>query len=135
MNTIRSAVHGWKDEAIDLYESVDKLRSSTNLEINLHYDISEQIPRDIKLSFLMVIKEALTNSAKHSKANTIHITLQEHPALYQLLIKDNGSSKWNGKTGMGLSNIEERILALGGTCSFEERNGFRIFISIPKARE
>ena len=136
MNTIRSAVHGWKDEAVNLYESVEKLRSSTNLEIDLQYDISDQIPADIKLSFLMVIKEALTNSAKHSDANTIRVTLQEHPALYQLLIKDNGSSKINYKKsfGMGLSNIEERILGLGGTCSFENKNGFKIFISIPKLR-
>ena len=134
MNTIRSAVHGWKDEAVNLYESVEKLRSSTNLEIDLHYDISDRITTDIKLGFLMIIKEALTNSAKHSDANTIRITLQEHPALYQLLIKDNGSGKGAGKIsfGMGLSNIEERVLELGGTCSFEDKNGFKIFVSIPK---
>ena len=137
MNTIRSAVHGWKHESIDLYESVKKLRSSTNLEIVLQYDISDQIPTDVKLGFLMVIKEALTNSAKHSSASVIRITLQEHPALYQLLIKDNGNSKSNGKIGlgMGLSNIEERILGLGGTCRFEDKNGFKIFISIPKSKE
>ena len=137
MNTIRSAVHGWKDEAVDLYESVEKLRSSTKLEIDLQYDISDQISTDIKLGFLMIIKEALTNSAKHSDATAIRIALQEHPALYQLLIKDNGSSKGSGRIslGMGLSNIEERIAELGGTCRFEDKNGFKIFISIPKAKE
>ena len=134
MDTIRKAVHDWKDEAIDLRATVEKLRSSTVLDVDLQYDVSEQTSAEIKLCFLMVIKEALTNATKHSNATAMGITLQEHPSLYQLLIKDNGYHKESGKIrhGMGLSNIEERISALGGTCTFERRKGFRIFISIPK---
>jgi len=134
MDTIRKAVHDWKDEAIDLHESVKKLRTATTLDVDLQYDVSEQTPTDVKLCFLMVIKETLTNATKHSNATVIRITLQEHPSIYQLLIKDNGSSIKNRKIskGMGLSNIEERILALGGTCTFENQKGFKIFISIPK---
>ena len=137
MDTIRSAVHGWKDDAVDLYESVKKLRLGTALDVDLQYDVSNQIPTDVKLCFLMVIKEALTNAAKHSDATAIKITLQEHPSIYQLLIKDNGSGNKNSESsrGMGLSNIEERILTLGGTCTFERENGFRIFVSIPKEKE
>jgi len=135
MDTIRKAVHDWKDEAIDLHEAVVKLRTTTTLEIDLQYDVSENVPTDIKLCFLMIIKEALTNSSKHSDATAMRVTMQEHPSLYQLLIKDNGGGKESGKLnhGMGLSNIEERIITLNGTCSFESQNGFRIFISIPKS--
>jgi signal transduction histidine kinase len=136
MDTIRSAVHGWKDDAVDLYESVEKLRSGTTLDVDLHYDVSDQIPTDVKLCFLMVIKEALTNTAKHSNADAIKITLQEHPSIYQLLLKDNGGGSEKNKAGhgMGLSNIRERVLALGGTCTFDGKNGFKIFISIPRPR-
>ena len=134
MDSIRKAVHDWKDEALDLRTTVEKLGSSTVLDVDLQYDMSEQVSPDVKLCFLMVIKEALTNATKHSDATTIRITLQEHPSLYQLLIKDNGSDKTDRKEGlgMGLSNIEERVLALGGKCTFESQKGFRIFISIPK---
>ena len=134
MDSIRKAVHDWKDEAIDLHESVEKLRFTTTLDVDLQYDASDEMPTDIKLCFLMVIKEALTNSSKHSNATAMKITLQEHPSMYQLLIKDNGSGGNDGKlkSGMGLSNIEERVTALKGTSSFENQNGFRIFISIPK---
>jgi len=138
MDSIRNAVHNWKDEALDLHATVEKLRSSSALDVDLQYGMSEQIPADVKLCFLVVIKEALTNASKHSDATTIRITMQEHPSLFQLLIKDNGSD--NGKAGrrvhgMGLSNIEERVLALGGTCTFDGQKGFRIFISIPKQEE
>jgi len=133
MDTIRAAVHDWKDEALDLRKSVEKLSASTTLDVDLQYDVSEQTPTDIKLCFLMIIKEALTNATKHSNATAIRINLQQHPSLYQLLIKDNGNtvSKEKINHGMGLNNIEERILALGGTCSFESHKGFRIFVSIP----
>jgi len=136
MDTIRSAVHGWKDEAIDLYGAAQKLSASANLKVDLQYDVSEHVPTNIKLAFLMVVKEALTNAAKHSSAKAIRIAMQEHPALYQLLIKDNGRCAQSGEVhyGMGLANIEERIAALGGTCAFESINGFRIFISIPKLK-
>ncbi|MCL2399155.1 MAG: histidine kinase [Defluviitaleaceae bacterium] len=134
MDSIRKAVHDWKDEAIDLHETIEKLSSSTMLDVDLQYDMSNQTPADVKLCLLIIIKEALTNTTKHSDATAIRLTLQEHPSLYQLLIKDNGSDKESNKInhGMGLSNIEERVLAMGGACTFESRNGFRIFISIPK---
>ena len=134
MDSIRKAVHDWKDEAIDLHETIKKLSTTTTINIDLQYDASENMPTDIKLCFLMVIKEAITNSSKHSNSTAMRITLQEHPSLYQLLVKDNGSSKNEGKIspGMGLSNIEERITALKGTCSYEWQNGFKIFITIPK---
>jgi len=136
MDTIRKAVHDWKDEAINLNEAVQQLSTTTSFELDMQYDVSEDMPTDIKICFLMVIKEALANSSKHGNATAVKITLQEHPSLYQLLIKDNGSDKKGIKLspGMGLSNIEERITALKGTCSFEMQNGFRIFISIPKTR-
>lgn len=134
MDSIRKAVHDWKDESVDLFETIEKLSAATPLSIDLQYDVSENIPTEIKLCFLMVIKEAITNASKHSNATSMRITLQEHPSMYQLLIKDNGEGKIGGKTGhgMGLSNIEERVAALKGSCNFEKQNGFRIFISITK---
>ena len=137
MDTIRSAVHDWKDEAIDLYDATQKLSESASLKVDLQYDISEDVPSKIKLALLMVVKEALTNAAKHGKAKSARISMQEHPALYQLQIKDDGYMAKAGKIhyGMGLTNIEERVKALGGSCTFENNNGFRVFISIPKIKE
>ena len=71
-----------------------------------------------------------------------------HPALYQLCIEDNGtlgskipdiqtdadSNKMETVSGgMGLSNIRDRVNALGGTVQITQEKGFRIFVTIPKS--
>jgi signal transduction histidine kinase len=83
---------------------------------------------------LLFFKEAITNISKHSNATTVLITLKEHSAFYQLLIHDNGQVPVdNNPVGMGITNMEERVEALGGHFNLATDNGFKIFISIPKA--
>lgn len=136
MDSIRGSVHDLRDESIDLYSSLSKMLDAETYEINLDYDVTQSVPNNIKYCFLTVLKEALTNIAKHSNATAIRIAVQEHPALYQLLIHDNGTQKIPSHgEGMGLNNMEERVAALGGRFSAAYQKGFRIFISIPKKEE
>ena len=95
--------------------------------------------------FLAILKEALTNVAKHSNATQVELHMLEHPAMYQLIIQDNGTVATQHKifpgefeqagTGMGLLNIYERVQSLNGQLRISGENGFRIFVSIPKGRE
>ena len=39
----------------------------------------------------------------------------------------------NVSGGMGLSNIRDRVKALGGTVQITQEKGFRIFVTIPKS--
>jgi len=132
MNSIRESVHDLKEDSIDLKIAIKQLFKETPHELTLQYDMATTVPNSIKYCFLTVTKEALTNITKHSNATSIQMTIQEHPALYQLLIHDNGSQPPDTThSGMGLVN-EERVQTLNGYCSFSYKNGFRIFISIPK---
>ena len=71
------------------------------------------------------------------------ILLREHPAMYQLVIKDNGTtakdmdaSIYTQDTqnipGIGISNIFSRVSLMNGTLKIHTNNGFCIFITIPK---
>ena len=133
MDAIRTSVHGLKGEAIDLCESIRKMTEGLEYKINIDYDIAQNLPNDLKYCFLAVLKEALTNIARHSDADRIRISVVEHPAIYQLVIQDNGTKKPPLKNdGMGLIGMEERVGALNGRFFASYQNGFRIFISIPK---
>jgi signal transduction histidine kinase len=138
MDSIRNSVHGLRGDSVDLYESINNMTAGLNCEVNIEYDVTQDLPNEVKYCFTAVLKEAVTNIARHSNASKVRISIQEHPAIYQLLIHDNGTKKTSAQTienGMGLSNMEERVSALNGRFSAQYQNGFRIFISIPKNEE
>ncbi len=135
MNNIRESVHDLKDDALDLEHMInDIIREYETLEIVFDYDMGKYLSKDIKYCFVAIAKEALTNTVKHSDGNKVSIVMREHPALYQVLIEDDGTSMKTevDKTGIGLENMRERVEAFGGNIRFSSDSGFRIFISIPK---
>lgn len=149
MNSIRSSVHDLHDDAVDLEDAIKGLvKDFTFCPVNLTYDMSRQIPREVKYSLISITKEGLSNVMRHSNADSVNILLREHPALYQLYIEDNGTpgngipdiqteadinKEKSTSGGMGLSNIQDRAKALGGTVQITQENGFRIFVTIPKS--
>lgn len=138
MTSIRSSVHDLHDDSIALKPAVeDCVRPLRDrFSVSCDYDFSERMSRDIKLCFIGIVKEALSNTAKHSNGDSIKILIREHPALYQLSIADNGSCPENiTESGMGLSNMRERAASVNGNISFmSDSRGFRIFLSVPKQK-
>ena len=64
----------------------------------------------------------------------VKLLLREHPAYYQILIQDNGKCVHPGDgTGIGITNMRQRVETFGGTIDIRTENGYRIFIHIPKA--
>jgi signal transduction histidine kinase len=90
------------------------------LNIACKYDIDETIlPENINLirNLLLVIKEAMNNIAKYSKAHNVLITLKKNPEKIILTIQDDGIGfdMEHVKMGNGLSNMEKRCHAINGS--------------------
>ena len=140
MNSIRESVHDLHDDAIDLrqaaYEAVKDMRK--NYDVHIEYDMSAHIPRNVKYCFIAIVKEGMSNIIKHSNADKVDIIFREHPGFYQLCIEDNDSvshSVEESDHGIGISNMRERVEALGGTLNIRQKNGFRIFATVRKEME
>ena len=140
MNSIRESVHDLHDDAIDLrqaaYEAVKDMRK--NYDVHIEYDMSAHIPRNVKYCFIAIVKEGMSNIIKHSNADKVEIIFRKHPGFYQLCIEDNGSvshSVEESDHGIGISNMRERVEALGGTLNIRQKNGFRIFATVRKEME
>lgn len=148
MDNIRNSVHDLHDESIDLHTALDSLVNNfTFCPAQLTCDVTKQIPKEVKYCFLAITKEALNNIIKHSNATHVTIMVKEHPGFYQLLIEDNGT-KYSSATdtssapphtkafpsgsGIGLSNMKDRVSALNGILHITADKGFRIFVSIRK---
>ncbi len=135
MNSVRNSIHGLYDDSVDLFtETKAIIKGFDFCEIVLDYDIDGNPEKDTKNAMLYIIKEALSNVMKHSNATMVKLTLKEHPALYQLVIRDNGTINKTSSDGIGLKNIETRAVGLGGLANFKIDNGFVVFASIPKER-
>ncbi len=160
MNSIRESVHDLHDRSVNLESSLRALADDfTFCPVSLEYDMSANVPADIKYCFIAVVKEALVNISRHSNATKARITAQEHPAFYRLSISDNGTgtggvsfssfdsefsrvnSFFHGNIGdtsvhggIGLFNMQNRVASLKGTMQIFRNQGFCVFITIPMSQ-
>lgn len=132
MKSIRESVHDLKDESVDIELTINAMiKEYSGFAINFDNGLESELTKEVKYCFIAVIKEALTNVVRHSDADRVDIVLREHPAVYQLVIKDNGSKKNTTYTdGIGLINMRERVSALKGNINIGYENGFKVFVSI-----
>lgn len=94
MNSIRESVHDLRDDAIALESAIESmLKAFERYRITYRYEIRREVTGDIKYCLLAVIKEALSNVARHSDATVLHIVLQEFQGYVQLLFEDNGTGR------------------------------------------
>ena len=132
MDSIRASVHKLYDESIDLDAQLKELvKKFTFCGISYEYNINSD-PAENSVSVHSIVKEALSNIIRHSNATHASIIFNEHPALYQLIIRDNGTIKSSRSGGLGLKNITERVRSFNGNINILTENGFEIFISVSK---
>lgn len=80
-----------------------------------------------------MIKESLTNGAKHSHATHILISLELNEYYLRYSYKDNGVGGTVNFSGLGLKAMKERVDNVGGTMVVDGTNGFSIVCNIPNS--
>lgn len=138
MDNIRASIHNIHEDSLDLEAKLKELcHNFTFCETDLIYEIEQDFSMRAKYSLISIIKEALSNTMKHSSASLVTISLKELDSEYEIKISDNGkqiylpdSSKDN--SGMGLNSIRERIDALSGHFHIDRQEGFMLYITLPK---
>ena len=145
MNSIRASVHDLHDSSIDRSGTIRQILEPLQEEFHVQSDLdaSQDMPREIKYGIIGIVRECISNILRHSRNDTVQISLIEHPAFYQLVVHDYLSEggekraypvtgKESGTPGIGVTNMETRARNLGGTVRISEENGYRVFVSIPK---
>lgn len=137
MKTVRASVHDLRDEATDPSSLMQSALNGCGIEqTSLTYDVDE-LPDDVARCFVSIVREAATNTVRHSDATGIDVQVREYPGLFQLVVQDNGTpGEATGPvgSGMGLQAMDDRVRALGGTlrAGWQQGSGFRVFASVPK---
>lgn len=134
MNSIRTSVHALYKDSYDLNREISQILTTyTNLDFEYMYQLHSNIPTQVQSTLIYCIKEALTNTTKHSNATSVHLKLTESEHHIYCVIHDNGSiSKPSPNPGIGLASIEKRVRNHKGILNFQTQNGYRLYLSIPK---
>ena len=116
-----------------LIKIIREYEAISNLEIHLLYKW-DNIDLDIAKEDIVfrVIQESITNSVRHGHAKTIWIELLEEEEAYVMTIQDDGVGFDELHYGYGLKQMQERLMIIGGSVRFENRDGFYTYIEIPK---
>ena len=137
MKTVRASVHDLRDEASDPRSLMQSTLDGCGVEhVSFAYE-AEELPADVARCFVAIVREAATNTVRHSDATELDVQVREYPGLFQLVVQDNGTRSGSDGTpgaGMGLQTMDDRVRALGGTLrtGWQQDGGFRVFASIPK---
>ncbi len=143
LQLVRASVHALNDNAADLSVQLGRIvegaRSNAGPQIELEV-LAEHAPANVANCFAAVLREALSNTMRHARAQAVTVRCMEHPSFYQLIVTDDGTgatqtSSRGAAVGMGLASMRERVEALGGTFPAGPRAGspgWRVFATIPK---
>jgi PAS domain S-box-containing protein len=86
-------------------------------EIQLTKSALAHLPSDVAKQVLLIAREAMTNSARYSKATQCRVSLEEREGHFYLAISDDGIGFEPSKVsdhGLGLKNIVARVGTLNG---------------------
>jgi signal transduction histidine kinase len=125
---LRPAVVETDGLAAALRKHVEVLRRAHRLEIDLEVSGADRLRPGLDEEVFRIAQEALHNALRHSGASRIAVRLSEPDGLLSLSVEDDGVGFEPNAAGvrsrrLGLTSMEERASALGGTLSVRSRPG------------
>jgi signal transduction histidine kinase len=90
-------------------------------------NLPKHLARDVSLCLYRLVQEALNNVSKHSGAKWATVTLRGSMSALEVEVKDSGNGfdpdALQGKRGLGLTSMEQRVLRIGGRYDIRSRPG------------
>lgn len=103
---------------------VSDVQLRTNLQFQCRISSqAERLPRDLELQIFRIVQEAVNNIEKHARAKSVKLQVRLQGDSVVLRVEDDGQG-FDPKTlsvgrkarhGLGITNMRERALSLGGT--------------------
>jgi len=104
------------------------------VRLDLKDDI--EIPGDVTENLLRILREAMTNAAKHGRSRQVHVRLEGTDGV-RLVVEDDGCGfdlhDASFSSGFGLLSMRERAESIGGHLSLDSApaRGTRVEVAVP----
>jgi signal transduction histidine kinase len=110
-----------------LQARLDAVESRAGLATELDVTSLGILEPEIEQEMYRIAREALNNALKHARASRISVRLRQEDGLVTLDIADDGvgfdPTAAQGRGGLGLPGMRERVTRLGGTLTIESQPG------------
>jgi two-component system NarL family sensor kinase len=97
-----------------------------SFQIHIHH-LDGRLDLTIEMNLYRIVQELVSNILKHAQANEIILQLNRYESELLLIVEDNGIGfdPQNAKlsSGIGLSNIETRVVKMNGRLNIDSRKG------------
>jgi len=119
-----------------LRQRLDAVESRSGIDGQLSADLNTNLPTSIEAVLFKVANEALNNTLKHANADKVLIKIEAQETQTRMEITDNGTGfqidSKEHKMGMGLTNMKQRMMSIGGTfdCRSSLGEGTTITVSV-----
>lgn len=110
------------DEAVER-EFAPLRRAGIGVKL-LHDGAVEKISRPVEQLCFQVVREALSNVIRHSRASSVEVAIEKIDSAARVSISDDGRGIDSGKNeGAGIVGMRERLELMGGSLKVESKAG------------
>jgi signal transduction histidine kinase len=115
--------------------ALDSLAGRAPLPVIVVDELDRRLPSSVEATAYFVAAEALTNAIKHAGATRVDLRTWLADDHLHLAVHDDGRGGADATNGTGLTGINDRVSALGGTVRVESRagGGTRLEVALPCA--
>jgi len=98
------------------------------VDLQLESMVSDPLPRLVQTTLYRILQEALTNVARHARAQRVGVALKHEETMLEIVVRDDGvgfapGTALHEASGLGLHGMQERVALLGGSVEIESRPG------------
>ena len=137
MESIRSTLRAIKPASEQLGINrlkliLEEFTLNNRIETDFSYEGRLEVITHMQWSILTDnMREALTNSLKHSSASAVRVKIEVMNKVIKMEVRDNGRGEAAIKKGMGIAGMEERTGAAGGKLIIDGSDGFSVITLLP----
>jgi PAS domain S-box-containing protein len=89
---------------------------ASRLPVRVEIDVpAERLPEHVEATAYYIVSEALTNVAKHARANCANVVVRREGDVLRFAITDDGAGGADPAAGTGILGLRDRAEAAGGT--------------------
>ncbi|WP_405394845.1 sensor histidine kinase [Microbispora hainanensis] len=127
-------VYPAEPDTLGLRESLSAVAERAGMPVTVAYGLAARPPGEVETAVYFVVREAMTNAAKHAAAGQVRVEIVEDGDTIVVRVRDDGRGGADPGGG-GLSGLARRVAALDGRFQVDSPPGGPTIVSAELPRE